>query len=116
ALNWPDRRYLPVDRLNLADVGRLDFGVPDLARYPAIGIARAVMARGGLAGAVFNAAKEAALDLFLDRRIRFTDMAPLVERVLERMDADGRLDAAEIKLDMVLKADRASRAYAAEAA
>jgi 1-deoxy-D-xylulose-5-phosphate reductoisomerase len=114
ALNWPERAGLPVDRLDLAIVGRLDFAAPDLARYPALGLARDVMARGGLAGAVFNAAKEAALDLFLARRCRFTDMAPIVARVLERMDRDACLDADAISLDMVLKTDRLARAHAAE--
>ncbi|MEM8823102.1 MAG: 1-deoxy-D-xylulose-5-phosphate reductoisomerase [Pseudomonadota bacterium] len=116
ALNWPERRMLPVDRIDLASVAKLDFRDPDPARYPALDIARHVMTRGGLSGAVFNAAKEAALDLFLERRLRFTEMAPLVDRILERMDADGCLDAAEIKLDMVLEMDRLSRDYAVEMA
>ncbi|WP_298432644.1 1-deoxy-D-xylulose-5-phosphate reductoisomerase [uncultured Jannaschia sp.] len=112
ALNWPERRHLPVDRLDLARVACLDFHAPEAARYPALDLARWVMKRGGLSGAAFNAAKEAALDLFLDRAIRFTDMAPTVERVLEAMDRAGCLDAAELNLDMVLQTDRDARARA----
>ena len=110
ALNWPDRDPLPVERLDLAQIGRLDFSAPDPARYPAIALAYRVMARGGLAGAAFNAAKEAALDLFLDRRIRFTDMAPAVERALDAMERAGGLDADRISLDMVQAADDEARA------
>ncbi len=109
ALNWPERRDLPVARLDLAEVARLDFHAPDPGRYPALAIARDVMERGGLAGAVFNAAKEAALDLFLDRRIRFTDMAPIVAKTLARMDATGCLDAPTPALDMILDTDLRAR-------
>jgi 1-deoxy-D-xylulose-5-phosphate reductoisomerase len=75
ALNWPERAALPVARLRLAEVGRLTFAAPDPARYPALRLAQAVMATGGLAGAAFNAAKESALDAFIAGAIRFTDMA-----------------------------------------
>lgn len=109
ALNWPDRSPLPVAHLDLARVARLDFHAPDPARYPALQIARDVMDRGGLSGAVFNAAKEAALDLFMARTVRFTDMAPLVAATLGRMDATGCLDAATLNLDMVLDTDRRAR-------
>ena len=110
ALNWPDRAALPVGRLDLAAAGRLDFSVPDPARYPALGLARRVMAQGGLAGAAFNAAKEAALDLFLERRIAFTGMAQAVEAALDRLDADGCLEADAITLDMVRGVDGLARA------
>ena len=114
ALHWPERRHLPVERLDLAAVGRLDFHAPDPARYPAIGMAWDVIARGGLAGAAFNAAKEAALDLFLDRRVGFPDMARIVADVMDAMDA--RLDGGQITLDMVRETDRAARARARELA
>jgi 1-deoxy-D-xylulose-5-phosphate reductoisomerase len=65
ALHWPDRRDLPVARIDLAQIATLEFYAPDLRRYPALGIARAVMETGGSAGCVFNAAKEIALDGFL---------------------------------------------------
>ncbi|MGV6847766.1 MAG: 1-deoxy-D-xylulose-5-phosphate reductoisomerase [Marinibacterium sp.] len=88
ALHWPQRQDLPVDRLDLARIGGLTFRAPDAVRYPALRIAGEVMRRGGLAGAVFNGAKERALDAFIAGQIRFTDMADVVDRVLERIDAD----------------------------
>jgi 1-deoxy-D-xylulose-5-phosphate reductoisomerase len=78
ALNWPERGPLPVARLNLATVGNLSFRAPDPVRYPALRLAREVMQTGGLAGAAFNAAKEAALDAFIAGRIPFTAMAEVV--------------------------------------
>lgn len=82
ALNWPDRAPLPVAALDLAAVGALTFRAPDEHRWPALRLAREVMAAGGMAGAVFNAAKEQALDDFIGGRIGFTEMAPRVEMTL----------------------------------
>ncbi|TMV93665.1 1-deoxy-D-xylulose-5-phosphate reductoisomerase [Thioclava sp. BHET1] len=112
ALNWPARRELPVARLDLAAIGQLDFRAPDSARYPALRLAREVMEIGGLAGAAFNAAKEAALDLFIAGRIGFLDMARLVEQVLSEMSARQGLGTAAISLDNVLATDAEARRLA----
>ena len=112
ALNWPQREALPVEKLDLSRIGQLNFRAPDLERYPALRLARAVMARRGLAGAVFNAAKERALDHFIAGRIGFMQMSGVVEEVLARMD--GRKDTldAAITLDHVLAVDHLSRSCA----
>ncbi len=114
ALNWPERHALPVERLDLARIGQLEFRAPDEARYPALALARAVMAEGGLAGAVFNAAKEEALDAFIEGRIGFMAMAGVVEAVLDRMSGDRSLIHAAITLDNVRAADQMSRLAARE--
>ena len=80
----------------------------------ALRLAREVMNRGGLAGAAFNAAKERALDLFIDRRIGFLDMASCVEAVLERFEgANGLLDIA-MTLDNVRETDHLARRWVDE--
>ncbi len=114
ALNWPARRALPVERLDLARIGQLEFRAPDEARYPALALARAVMDEGGLSGAVFNAAKEEALDAFIEGRIGFMAMAGVVEAVLDRMSGDRSLIHAAITLDNVRAADQMSRLAARE--
>lgn len=116
ALNWPARRELPVARLDLAQIGRLNFSAPDLERFPALGLAQEVMAIGGLAGAAFNAAKEAALDLFIAQKIGFLDMAALVEKVLAQMSARQGLANPPTCLDTVLEADIQARRLAFESA
>ncbi|WP_116131102.1 1-deoxy-D-xylulose-5-phosphate reductoisomerase [Tropicimonas sp. IMCC34043] len=114
ALHYPERRTLPVERLDLVAIGKLEFRAPCEERWPALRLSREVMATRGLAGAVFNAAKEHALDAFLDRRIRFTDMVAVVEEVLEAMDRDGMLDCEQMTLDAVLQTDHLARIRAAE--
>jgi len=115
ALHWPERGAVPVARLDLAALGRLEFEPPDPARFPALRLAREVLALGGLAGAAFNAAKEVALDGFIAGRIPFPAMAEAVERVLARLSASGDLSAATFSLDNVLAADHLARKRTQEA-
>ena len=112
ALNWPDRAALPVARLDLAAIGQLTFQAPDEARYPALRLARAVMQRGGLSGAVFNAAKERCLDAFIAGQIGFLEMAEVVERVLTRFEARPGLIDDAMTLDIVAKTDHLARTWA----
>ena len=107
ALHWPERRNLPVERLDLAAIGALTFRAPDEARWPALRLAREVMERGGLAGAVFNAAKETALDGFIAGNLRFPQMAEVVDEVLNRSDPS-HIDA-QMTLDNVQVADHMAR-------
>lgn len=120
ALNWPARAVLPVARLDLVALGRLDFEAPDPARFPALRLAREALALGGLAGAALNAAKEIALDHFLAGRLPFPAMAALVEQVLERLSAEDALmtrsPRAAICLEDALSVDHLARIRAEEAA
>ena len=109
ALHWPERRDLPVERLDLAKIGQLHFRAPDLDRYPALRLAHEVMEAGGLSGAAFNAAKEVALDGFLEHRIGFLHMAEVVEEVLARLWHDARHINAEMTLDTVHETDHIAR-------
>ena len=115
ALHHPARGHLPVERLDLTKIGRFDFTAPDDARWPALRLARDVMAAGGLMGAVFNAAKEVALDGFIDGRLRFTQMAEIVEEVLERRAEEAAQGRDDMTLELVAQADQLAR-KAAEAA
>jgi len=112
ALNWPERAPLPVERLDLGRLARLDFAPADPDRFPALRLAREVLAMGGLAGAVFNAAKEAALDAFIAGRIGFLDMAGLVEHVLNTIGPRAAQQEAAYDLAAVTALDAAARACA----
>ena len=116
ALNWPARDPLPVARLDFAALGKLTFRAPDLARYPALRLAQEVMQAGGMAGAVFNAAKEVALDQFIAGQIGFMQMAHLVNATLGQLSADPQLGKVASSLDDVLAIDHLARVTARELA
>lgn len=104
ALTYPARVPCKMERLSLAKVGHMSFFAPDDEAFPALRIARAVARKKGSAGAVMNGANEAAVGLFLDRKIGFTDIPRLVERALNTLPQQ-----AANTIDDVLAFDRAAR-------
>ncbi len=110
ALTYPERADLPVDALNLADIARLDFEPPDEARFPSITMARTVMDQSELASAALNASKEAALNAFIEGRIKFLHMFDVVADVVERLTPY----APARDLKDVFEIDRTARHLAAE--
>ncbi|MFK7835592.1 MAG: 1-deoxy-D-xylulose-5-phosphate reductoisomerase [Sulfitobacter sp.] len=115
ALHHPRRQELPVERLDLAQIGSFEFRAPDEARWPALRLAREAMQTGGMMGAVFNASKEVALDGFIAGQINFPQMAQVVEDTMSRMSASDGHIAATMTLDNVLEVDHLAR-KAAQAA
>lgn len=109
ALNWPNRADLPVARLDLAQLASLSFEAPDPVRFPALRLAREVMEMRGHAGAAFNAAKEVALDEFIAGRLRFLDMARLVERTIDQLSTDSCLAEPVETLETVQAMDQMAR-------
>lgn len=116
ALHWPARGDVPVERLDLAKLGGLTFEAPDPVRFPALRLAREVMRQRGLTGAAFNAAKEIALDHFMEGQIGFLDMAGIVEDTLDALSSETRLGNAPSGLEDVLAVDHLSRTRAREMA
>ena len=107
ALAWPERIATPVERLDLARAGRLDFETPDRARFPALSLAEAALAAGGCRPCVLNAANEVAVAAFLAGRIGFLDIADVVADTLAHRRAGPLATLAD-----VTEADRAARAAA----
>jgi 1-deoxy-D-xylulose-5-phosphate reductoisomerase len=88
-LAYPDRIKSGVEAPDLAALGRLTFEAPDIARFPALRIAREALAEGEGAPTALNAANEIAVAAFLDGRMGFGALAPLIERTLDLMRAAG---------------------------
>jgi 1-deoxy-D-xylulose-5-phosphate reductoisomerase len=82
SLAWPERMHVPNKRLDLAEIGALTFEAPDLERFPALRLAKEVLAAGGSAGTVLNAGNEVAVGAFLEKRVGFLAIAGLVEATL----------------------------------
>jgi len=114
---WPDRLPWPAEPLDLPRIGSLTFEAPDPERFPAIDIARSALNAGGGAPAAMNAANEVAVAAFLDRRIGFLDIAPLVSETLDRMNGAGELGAGtgDDALETAMMIDASARRVAEEA-
>ena len=109
ALTWPDRRPAPWPRLDLAALGGLHFETPDMERFPALQLGFEVIRQGKTFGAALSGADEVAVEAFLDGRIRFGDIVPLVQRVLGAHDT-----VADPSLDDILAADAWAREEATQ--
>lgn len=84
ALFYPERLPSPVQPLDLACLGPLEFFPPDLERFPALRVARAAGVAGRTYPTVLSAADEVAVEAFLAGQLPFTEIVPLVEAVLDR--------------------------------
>lgn len=83
-LTWPDRRIeTSVKRLNLAEIGQLDFRTVDHDKFPALDLAKQALRAGGCAPLILNCANEAAVAAFIGGECRFIDISCTVEKTLE---------------------------------
>ncbi|WP_419711761.1 1-deoxy-D-xylulose-5-phosphate reductoisomerase [Pseudomonas sp. NFX224] len=82
ALAWPERIDSGVPPLDLFAVARLDFQAPDEERFPCLHLARLAAEAGNSAPAMLNAANEVAVAAFLDGRVRYPEIASIIEETL----------------------------------
>lgn len=101
ALSYPERLANPrIPRLNWSRIPSLTLEEPDFETFPALGSAIEAGHKGGTYPAVLCAADEIAVDLFLKNRIKFNDIAKLIEQALDEHDV-----IAQPSLDEILAAD-----------
>jgi len=106
-LAWPKRLESGVAPLDLFEVGRLDFEKPDFQRFPCLRLAYEAHQAGGNATIALNAANEIAVDAFLNKKLRFTDIPLLIENVLEQS-----ISGTPAAIDEILIQDSVSRQQA----
>ena len=104
ALSCPDRRNLPFGSLDLTKIHHLELIPPDFERFPALKLAYDVIEAGGTAPVVLNGADEVAVQAFLERRIRFTQIAECIQKALDLHTVRSDPDYEEI-----IEADRWAR-------
>ena len=109
ALAWPERIESGVRQLDLFDIARLDFAPPDLERFPCLRLAQAAARAGGTAPAILNAANEVAVSAFLEQRIRFTQIAEVIEHALASVP-----ESADATLESILASDACAREAAGQ--
>ena len=111
ALHEEKRFNLTLAEVDLSEVGTLNFEKPDLLKYPALKLGFDVVRQGGLAGAAFNAAKEQALDSFLEYKLSFLGMADVVKATMEELSSKNKLSS-EVELEAVMDIDLQARSIA----
>ncbi|MCA3307920.1 MAG: 1-deoxy-D-xylulose-5-phosphate reductoisomerase [Roseomonas sp.] len=107
ALAWPARMAASVPPLDLIALGKLEFFAPDPVRFPALRLSREALRAGRGAPTILNAANEIAVGLFLEKRLRFLDIAAVVEETLSRLGAPEAAD-----LPAIMAHDAAARSQA----
>ena len=110
ALYYPERRYLPGDRLDFAALGSITFEDPDPVNFPGLALALRAGRRGGSLPTVFNAANERAVAMFLKREIGYLDITDMIEKA---MDAHTVVENPDV--DQILRAERETYAFIADA-
>lgn len=104
ALTYPHRVPAVIEPLDLFKVGTLTFKRPDTEAFPLLALAFRAIETGGLMPAVLSAANEAAVSLFLADKIRFAEIAAVVERAM-----DGFNNKSDFTVEDVFSADREAR-------
>lgn len=105
ALLYPERVDTKLPRMEVSDYANLTFEEPDREKFPALDIAKAAVGAGGTMPSVMNAANEAAVALFLERKITYLD---ITRRVIAAMNAHSPLSPT---LDNILQADKWAREW-----
>lgn len=108
ALTWPQRYNSPVNQLNLTDISKLTFFKPDYNTFKCLDTCKKAIKIGGLAPAAANGANEEAVNLFLNKKISFTDIGELVYQAMvnqeykEHFSFDDVIDATNNARNFVL--------------
>jgi 1-deoxy-D-xylulose-5-phosphate reductoisomerase len=106
ALYYPERRYLPGDRLDFTKLAGITIDTPDMETFRGLPLAIEAGKRGGSMPTVFNAANEEAVAAFLDNRIRFLDIYRIIEQSMQRHEV-----IENPSLEQILETERKTREY-----
>ncbi len=104
SLSYPDRIPTQWERLDLVKCGTLTFRAPDHQKYPCMELAYAAGRAGGTMPAVLNAANEQVVELFLQERVRYVQIADLIKHVCDRHNLISKPE-----LEDILEADKWAR-------
>jgi len=104
AITFPERVESNYSRLDLLELGQLTFERPDFDKFECLKLAYEVIKLGGSYPVVLNASNEAAVDLFLRKKIKFSDISALISAALERHN-----NTANLSLDTIIEIDRTAR-------
>lgn len=108
ALNYPERKERVSNSLSFSEISALTFEKPDLHTFKCLSLAYKVGKEGGLAPTILNGANEALVQLFLDEKIKFLEIAEIIEETLNYFEEEKHK---EMTLDNIIKLDKKVRDY-----
>lgn len=111
ALNYEERKDLIADTIDFYEINKLTFEKPDMDTFKALKLAFKAGKIGGLMPTILNGANEAAVELFLNRKIEFLDIADYIERAMEAFKEEG---CKEVSLEKVIDLDKRVKEYIRE--
>jgi len=109
AMAWPERMDTNVKTLDFAEVGKLEFYVPELDKFPALRLAREALEAGGFAPTVLNASNEIAVEAFLADRISFLALTTCIETTLNRFESEKSFAKVPNTIEEILDFDQRAR-------
>ena len=109
ALNYPDRCYINVKRMDLIKTGSLTFEEIDFERWPALRLAYDIISLQSSSGAAYNASKEEALTAFIENEIGFLDMYECVHCVINYLTVEGYFENKSLGLSEIFEMDSLAR-------
>lgn len=109
ALNYPDRSYINVERMDLIKTGSLTFEEMDFERWPALRLAYDIINLQSSSGAAYNASKEEALTAFIENEIGFLDMYKCVHYVINYLKGGGYFENKSLGLSEIFEVDSLAR-------
>ncbi len=114
ALGWPDRVETLAARLDLASIGRLDFGPVDSDRFPAINLARRALEMGSPACGFFNAVNDSAVASFIAGKCGLLDIPRAVAAALDRFSSSDFISTTGMSLETIKAIESLGREFASE--
>lgn len=109
ALNYPERKERVADEIDFYEISKLTFEKPDMDTFKCLRLAFEAGKIGGLMPTVLNAANEVAVSLFLNRKIKFLDIADLIEDAMNNFKDEALKN--ELNIDNILEMDKKVREY-----
>ena len=108
ALNYTERKKEVAKSIDFYEISKLTFEKPDMDTFKCIKIAYEVGKKGGLLPTVLNGANEVAVQLFLDRKIKFLEIAEIIEKTIKEFQDECKK---ELNLDNIIALDKKVRDY-----
>ncbi|WP_297425092.1 1-deoxy-D-xylulose-5-phosphate reductoisomerase [Clostridium sp.] len=113
ALNYEKRKDLIADTIDFYEISKLTFEKPDLGTFKALGLAFRAGKVGGLMPTILNGANEAAVELFLNKKIKFLDITELIEKCMEVFNGEVKK---ELTLENIIDLDKRVKEYVVDKA